>query len=62
MALCKLETKAPPLGTLPLSDKEKVAALVTSAYPVFDVVGKLFYYALTPTSLPTPRPQPFMHR
>ena len=41
--LRKFETKAQQLGTLPLTDKEKVAALNTWAYPVFDVVGKLVY-------------------
>ena len=35
--------KTQQLGTLPLSDKEKVAALTTWAYPVFDIVGKLVH-------------------
>ena len=35
--------KAQQLGTLPLTDTEKVAALTTWAYPVFDVVDKLVY-------------------
>ena len=31
------------MGHLPLLDKEKVAALITWAYTVFGVVGKLVY-------------------
>ena len=37
------KTKAQQLGTLTLSDKEKVAALIAWAYPVFEAVGKLVY-------------------
>ena len=41
-ALRNFETEAQQLDTLPLSDKETVAALITWAYPVL-VVGKLVY-------------------
>ena len=42
-ALRKLRNKASHLRILPLSDKDKVKALVTWAYPVFDVVAQLVY-------------------
>ena len=42
-ALRKFGTKAQQLGTLPLTDKGKVAALNTWAYSVFDVLGELVY-------------------
>ena len=42
-ALQQFKTKTRQLGTLPLSGIEKVKALITWAYPVFDVVAKLVY-------------------